>query len=86
MSLGFAGDVESRRQQMLVIAEALDDSVGIAGRGDHRIAGIRARFRDQSAKSPGCSVMNQTRMMLPFPLVPGGFAEADGQGIAARHN
>jgi len=59
-------------------AEASGDGVGIAGGGDHESPCGERGFRDQSAKTPGSSVMNQTRILLPFPLQALQFRRADG--------
>ena len=86
VGLRLAGDVEPRRQQPLMRAEARGDGVGIAGGGDHRIARLQCGFRDQSAKAPGSSCDEPDTHVLALSVVAGGLAEADGQGIAARHS
>ena len=85
VSLGLAGDVEPGRQQPIVRAEAGGDGVGIAGGGDHRIAGLQRGFRDQSAKTPGSSCDEPDTHVLALSIVAGDLAGPDGQKLAARH-
>jgi len=53
MGLSLARDVEPRRQQPLMRAEASGDGVGIAGGGDHRIACGGARLPRSERQNPG---------------------------------
>ena len=77
VGLGLAGDVEPRRQQALMCAKARGDGVGIAGGRNHRIARPSSAASAIRAPKPReAPVMNQTRMILPFPFWPAAFAEA----------
>ena len=49
------GDVESDGQEVLVLSEGIDDALGLAGGGDHGVAGGQGSLGDVDAQAASCA-------------------------------